>query len=479
MAIQLPNGDILRNLFEQVQKNKQDIQNHYDIDRVLTDYGIHVVGSAPSPADLPEASTYGGVYGDAYLIGDATPYDIYIFTRPFEGETEPQWFNMGPLSIPGEPGKKGDKGDKGDKGATGPRGPQGIQGPMGATGPRGLKGDTGQTGATGEPGPQGLPAYPVVIKGTAASASSLPTPNADNRNDAYVVEDGTGIWLYFIVGEDNNLMWDRTTFESGSLVIQDGEVVQVFDADEYVHKLHNGHNNFIRLFAQDTNGSIIGYNITPIAANKVPVWGQIPQYRTTGDPTPSFVYVDGAPVLITGTPKSLWHCANKSYVDTEVNNLYINLYQTIAKQYHPAPFYARLLGDQETLDDIDSFTTISMGQENRPDMPGIFTFNILSYQAVQQDGYIHTITDPLTITFDAHALPAGESGGQIEWYITNTKTSQIVAAGSAMAYYSADPGNWTGFEEIYPALEFAGGDEEIYILIDQQPVPRTFESVKY
>jgi succinate dehydrogenase/fumarate reductase flavoprotein subunit len=58
MAIKLPNGDILRNLYEQVQKNKQDIQHHYDIDRVLTDYGIHVVGAVASADELPNPASY-------------------------------------------------------------------------------------------------------------------------------------------------------------------------------------------------------------------------------------------------------------------------------------------------------------------------------------------------------------------------------------------------------------------------------------
>jgi hypothetical protein len=58
MAIKLPNGDILRNLYEQVQKNKQDIQNHYDIDRVLADYGINVVGHVDFPEQLISATVY-------------------------------------------------------------------------------------------------------------------------------------------------------------------------------------------------------------------------------------------------------------------------------------------------------------------------------------------------------------------------------------------------------------------------------------
>lgn len=479
MSIKLPNGDILRNLFEQVEQNKLNIQEHYNRDRVLEDYGIKVIGNVPTKNDLPAAASYDGNYGDAYMVGTEPPYSFYIFTRPFGDETEDQWWDLGELAIEGPKGEKGDKGDKGDKGATGPRGEKGEQGLTGAQGPKGSKGDKGDMGPRGEPGAPGIPCEPVTIKDILTSSSVLPNPTAENRHDAYVVEDGTGTWLYFIIETDGVLDWDKIPFESGSLVIENGSVVNVFDADNYVHKLTTPHGTFTRVFAQNTSGNITSYNILPVATNRYPETSQIPQYRTNTAPLPGFGYLDGAAVLITGDPKNAWHCANKKYVDNTVNTFYSDLYQTMASQYRPAPFYARLLGDQETLQDISNFTSICMGQENIPDMPGVFTFNILSYQAVQQDGYIHTITDPLTITFDTHAIPQGESSGQIEWYITNTKTSQLVAAGSALAYYAVDPGTWTGFEELYPALEFAQGDEEIYVLIDQQPTPGLFDNVKY
>lgn len=144
--------------------------------------------------------------GDAYGIGTAEPYDIYIY-----GETS-GWINNGPLQgakgdtgpqgVQGEKGDTGDtgpqgekgedgvsvthvwngttltitsasgtssaelKGEKGDTGETGPAGPQGVQGrqgEMGPAGPQGEKGDTGEkgdkgdTGAKGEAGPQGEP----------------------------------------------------------------------------------------------------------------------------------------------------------------------------------------------------------------------------------------------------------------------------------------------------------------------------------
>lgn len=53
--------------------------------------------------------------GDAYGVGAAEPYDIYIY----DGVTS-AWVNNGPLQ-----GSKGEKGDKGDTGAVGPQGPAG------------------------------------------------------------------------------------------------------------------------------------------------------------------------------------------------------------------------------------------------------------------------------------------------------------------------------------------------------------------
>lgn len=131
--------------------------------------------------------------GDAYGVGTAEPYDIYIYS-PRNG-----WVNNGPLQ--GAKGDTGPQGPKGDTGDTGPSGKDGVsaaitgatatvdantgtpsvnvtmggtdsartfafsfknlKGAKGDTGEQGPKGDTGQTGpkgdtgATGPQGPQG------------------------------------------------------------------------------------------------------------------------------------------------------------------------------------------------------------------------------------------------------------------------------------------------------------------------------------
>ena len=67
--------------------------------------GIRVIGAIdalPIPAGNYE-------YGDAYMVGTETPYDMYIYTRP-DGEvhTEGYWFPIGKFPAPGPQGPKGD-----------------------------------------------------------------------------------------------------------------------------------------------------------------------------------------------------------------------------------------------------------------------------------------------------------------------------------------------------------------------------------
>lgn len=115
----------LRNLEEQVLKNKEDIARHYEIDRALANLGIKVVGQVTSADDLPDPTTYTGSYGDAYAVGNkeevdagTSTYVYYVYTRPDPnaGIYENQWLDVGKISI---------------EGPQGPQGPQGEQGPAG------------------------------------------------------------------------------------------------------------------------------------------------------------------------------------------------------------------------------------------------------------------------------------------------------------------------------------------------------------
>lgn len=70
--------------------------------------GIKVIGHIDA-LPIPEG-TY--EYGDAYMVGTETPYDMYIYTRP-DGNvhTEGYWFPIGKFPMPGPAGKDGSLAD--------------------------------------------------------------------------------------------------------------------------------------------------------------------------------------------------------------------------------------------------------------------------------------------------------------------------------------------------------------------------------
>lgn len=231
-----------RNLEEQVKRNQDDIKYILEEEGVLNQFGIKVIGQVDTQGELPDASTYQGEYGDAYAVGPQPPYEMYIYTREFSGETGPQWFNIGqfpvPSTVPGPAGAVGPTGPTGMRGSTWTtgtfpsmsgreendmflntstgdvlqlqksstggtvgglswitvtniRGPQGIAGPQGEQGPQGAQGVQGPKGDTGEAG------QAFVIVATVPNENQLPDPSTIPDNQAYLVgTDDTGYDLY-------------------------------------------------------------------------------------------------------------------------------------------------------------------------------------------------------------------------------------------------------------------------------------------
>ena len=138
-----------RNLQEQVLRNMKNIQDIMDGATVLAEFGIKVIGHVASVEDLPDPATYEGEYGDAYLVDTEDAYDYYIFTRAFEGDETPQWFNLGVFPAPGPQGE------------TGPVGPVGPQGPQGNTGADGSPAGFGTITATAQ----------TLVPGSSATAT--------------------------------------------------------------------------------------------------------------------------------------------------------------------------------------------------------------------------------------------------------------------------------------------------------------------
>lgn len=225
-----------RNLEEQVEKNAQDIEDFKNGNQTIAEFGITVVGILATADELP---AQGENFGDAYLIGSSTPYDMRVWTRDVANNTA-KWVDLGAFPLQGPKGDKGDigsviyadageplnnptddfqfyintvtgywyvpvptatgwtwakrftlKGEKGDRGEQGKQGVQGLTGPQGKTGPIGPMGPQGPKGDVG-------PAFNV--QGTLASTSNLPTPTAamQDKGYAYLIPDTEGtkhIWV--------------------------------------------------------------------------------------------------------------------------------------------------------------------------------------------------------------------------------------------------------------------------------------------
>ena len=220
-----------RNLQEQVLKNMADIKDIHEGATVLGEFGIKVVGQVDDSSDLPDPTEYDGEYGDAYVVGEETPYDYYVFTRPFEDVDDPQWFNLGKFPAPGPQGETGATGATGatpaivvnattstlsagqdatvsvaksgtneephfmftfaiPQGAQGIQGVQGAQGIQGPVGPQGIQGQKGDTG------------YLYTIIGQVDNESSLPLPGQVGRTSAFLVGSQEPYDVYIIIGQD-------------------------------------------------------------------------------------------------------------------------------------------------------------------------------------------------------------------------------------------------------------------------------------
>ena len=172
-----------RNLEEQVEKNKEDIQNLAAGISAVMGFMPTVKGVYATADQIPEGSYN---TGDTFLIGSTTPYAVYIYTANDTWQNVGQFPVAGPKGDKGEKGSqilygntdptvaiqanegdyyinttsgdwfvkgvaawsyalslKGEKGDRGERGLAGPVGPVGPQGPQGIQGIQGVKGDLG------------------------------------------------------------------------------------------------------------------------------------------------------------------------------------------------------------------------------------------------------------------------------------------------------------------------------------------------
>lgn len=233
-------GYDLLNPLDAIERNKQDIQAFKDANQTIAEFGITVVGILSSANQLPAS---GDNFGDAYLIGTKTPYDMRVWTRNIP-EQRAMWVDLGAFPLQGPQGPKGDKGSQiysgnglptitGQEGdiyintATGilyqyegtewkekfsikgPMGPRGLQGLQGIQGLKGETGSMGPMGPRGIQGPKGDYGPSFNIQGTLASTANLPTPTEDMKNKgyAYIIPDAQGVKHVWVIQGTDTLQW--------------------------------------------------------------------------------------------------------------------------------------------------------------------------------------------------------------------------------------------------------------------------------
>lgn len=364
----------LRNLQEQVQKNKEDIAKHYEIDRVLANVGMRIIGILPTPKDLPDPLTYTGNYGDTYAVGYDSPYEYHIFTapNPNSGYTEDHWLDIGPLTIQGAQGIPGPRGEIGPQGTPGTKWREGSVAPSklatdregdfylnvstgdvykfsnlnwsiigSIKGPQGIRGLQGPQGIQGEVGPQG----PQGEKGDATGYISIagiisdfdeygdpiiPTPpELNDLTKAYLVGASAPYNLYVQIGSTSaTAAWENVgPFNIGTVVTVNGEVQNTWEANTKLDKLSRSGSNSEPIFAygqyvssfdpQERQISISVQNY----ANR-PYKGQLAKYYSSSQ---NITEMSGDGYLYVKNPISDFHATNKVYVDSTIQTAIENI----------------------------------------------------------------------------------------------------------------------------------------------------------
>ena len=244
-------GKEFRNLEEQVLKNKNDIENALQLNNLLTDFGIRIIGQVESAYQIPSVSDYkennpNWKYGDAYTVGTESPYDLYILTRANNNNPQDFWFDIGEFPLRGPAGPQGPQGPQGEKGEKGDPGIQGERGLQGTPGLRGEIGPQGPQGPVGPQGPQGMPGQVYKVIDILDNTGQLPQPTESIRDNAYIING----CIYIIMGS-GVLEWvnvgtiDPTNFTAGQVITlmqsTDRIIVSLSDDNSKIeYKLSNG-----------------------------------------------------------------------------------------------------------------------------------------------------------------------------------------------------------------------------------------------
>lgn len=422
------NGIEYRNLVEQVQKNKEDIAKHYDIEKTLSDWGIKVIGRL----DTWEEPTGSFAFGDAYAVGpEGGPFDFYIWTRRSDVGDEGYWLNYGPISIVGPQGPQGEPGPRGETGKSGrwfsgPNVPTGevnegdmwlkvnndgttdgfvytyrnsnwvlttsIKGPQGNPGPAGKTGPQGPSGQRGPQGPRGAPAPIIEILGVLENEDQLPDPSSVDPNAGFLITEEGFNYLFIII----NGIWSNSgRWGGGTSVYAEGQFQTNFNADTKVDKQNPG---FTAVYGVGNDGKSFMAKLAPAGVRE---GNAVPRYGPGGQ-------------LETANPQTSYQCANKQYVDNAIRNAHSN-----TEVFHMGVFGAKT-------EDISSLPLY-----NIPIAPFANSANIqLKCDLMVHDGmdYIN-IPVPCYIQFTMISPPDPDGNTQYYWTVYESLANVAMVSG--------------------------------------------------
>ena len=357
-----------RNLVEQVQANKEEIAKHWDVDRILADFGIKIQGQRDSYDDIKDIDE-GENYGYAYLIGTQEPYDVWIWSRPDinAGKPTAYWLDIGHIAIQGPQGIQGETGPQGETGQStrwytninklpedesfktgdmllitsgSEKGnvyqyaessvvgkkwslKTNIMGPQGLQGIQGIQGIQGETGPQGEQGPQGDPGAFIHIEGIVPNIGALPTPPSilNDLTVAYLVGTAEPYELYIQIGSTpEEAEWTPMgPLNVATLVTVGGNFQGTWDADTKLDK-DTSTTTYNQVYVKAANGGQGTINVT-----KQVVADAVVQRQSNGN-----ISIDSDPTKITSGS----YVVNKNYVDDKAAiKLIENTYGTEPKMY--------------------------------------------------------------------------------------------------------------------------------------------------
>lgn len=298
------------NIQEQVEKNRKDIKDMQEGVNILANFGIKVIGQVDDASELPDPAEYDGDFGDAFIVGTENPYDYYIFTRAFEGQDEPSWFNIGEFPLPGPQGPQGETGEAGhtpevtasaaavrlDAGAypqvsvipiTSDNGDVSLGFTFGIP-----KGDKGDTGAQGSPGA-------FNIKGQVNSAELLPSASSVDPTAAYAVGSTLPYDIYVIMTVNDEQSW----LNLGPVLTEISDTIFITDSLDTSGTLSAEQ---LLAITSDTNMNFlkVGLRYFSKGAN-IPVLNRIIYYNA---------YIGGSSVFSIDTTTGAWTITQNSYV---------------------------------------------------------------------------------------------------------------------------------------------------------------------